>query len=134
LGGALLGTAGVLHVRVFVNHHNTAAGGSITLRAYYGTTSIATAAITNSDNLMRGYIDFFICANGATNVQRLIMTRQMWKDQTDNDLPTKNINGYHTGTAAEDSTGALTVKITAQFSSSDSTNKIITDGYVADIL
>jgi len=134
LGGALLGTAGVLHVRVFVNHQNVPAGGSTTLRAYYGTTSIATSAVVWGDHLMRGYIDFFICANAATNVQRLIMSRQMWKDQTDNDLPTKNINGYHTGTAAEDSTGALTVKITAQFSLSDSTNKIITDGYVADIL
>lgn len=84
-----------------------------------------TASATQVSSAVAGYIDVLLLATGATNTQEASMGMQLRASETvttNSATYTNYLQYYGTGTAAEDSTGALTLKVTFQWAGSDAAN------------
>ncbi len=108
-----LSTNHIINMKLHCNYfNNTGIAQTFTLRLKYGSTTIAsfTSISINSSSAHRIMIlDAYIRGNGATNAQKGNLFQQSTSFSTATDP----------GTAAEDSTTPLTLKITVQHSNSD---------------
>ena len=112
--GGTLGTASGVKGRVYFSEVKFTSSVALTFRLKYGTTTIASASATESHSgSAQGFLDFFVVANAATNAQKgaFQLIQNIPGDQTNMSF------FYGNGTAAEDSTGALALTITAQWGS-----------------
>lgn len=110
-----LGSANGVRARLVISAARTEGVSTCTIRVKYGSTTLTTTVADLGDVIMMGYIDVTLIATGATNTQEI---------STVVDLGTSSANStlwrdVATGTAAEDSTGALNLVVTAQFSTAD---------------
>lgn len=112
-------------VRLNIPDHDQLSG-TMTIRAKYGSTIVSTlvtigAALTN----MKGYIEFRLYANGATNAQKGFANCFL---VTDAGVTFGNVKVFaDEGTAAEDSTNDLDLIISVQFSVANAGNSITMD-------
>ncbi len=123
-----LGTTSGIRAKMFIsNYRNNVStyGGTFKLK-YGGTTLITlTLSATQIASAIAGYLDVFLLATGATNTQEASMGLVLRASETvttNSATYTNYAQYYGTGTAAEDSTGALTLAITFQWASSDAAN------------
>ena len=104
------GTMGTVNVLLLTLYGTILQNASkqLTLNFKYGATTIATsnAFIANSATTFRFKIDCMLCAQGATNSQ--------WGLYVTNTINDKIFQGH--GTGAEDSTGALNLVVSVQWS------------------
>ena len=130
-----LGTDGVVRGTIFVSDFDLAdiSSPSFIMRFKYGATTLVTVTIVNAASgaltNMTGTIDFAIMGSGATG------TQEGWIkiDVSENEVSATNAeaNGAGTGTSAEDSTGALALTVTADWSNAAVANTItISSGYM----
>lgn len=119
-----LGTAG--YIKGMFNVSDLDGGGGVNddlhIRLKYGATTIADCSrnqIVMTDGV--GIIEFGLFANGATNSQTGFISGRIFEDDTG----TPNIfnNSAH-GTAAEDSTGALSLTVTVQWDNASASDSI----------
>lgn len=131
LAANTLGTANIVKVRIPVTDFGLQSAGSdtFTLRLKYGATTIVSVASTNDGsnfNSAPGYIEAIIIAAGATGSQEGSIFFAP-SEVTGN----RAIVFSGTGTSSEDSTGALTIAITGQFSVANASNDFTSPhGYV----
>lgn len=131
-----LSTNNVVYGKIFISNfkHQT---GNFTLKAYYGATSASdviglTAAHTAGDE--KGYIDFWIVADGATNDQ-VVAFDVFTKGEKSVDTDTAPVlKGGEVADAAIDSTAAQTIKITAQWATADVSNVITVRAGFAELI
>lgn len=115
--------------RLNISDHDELSG-TMTIRAKYGGTTVSTlvttgAALTN----MKGFIEFRLYANAATNAQKGFANCFLVADAG---ATFGNVKVFaDEGTAAEDSTGDLDLVISVQFSVANAGNSITMD--TADI-
>lgn len=124
LGANELSTANMVFVKLCISNLQSNTADTITIRCYYGATSIAFTArdIANVDG--EGYIDFYIGADGATNDQQLTAQIHTSRSGQFTNATHDDLKETVTGAAAIDSTQAQTVKITAQWSGIDASDVI----------
>lgn len=132
LDAADMGVNDVMHVRVNLDNMTTQGAGTVNLFCYFGATAIdlwnfSGAAFAS----VRGYIDFFIYANGATNSQ--VLTAYVFgspEGSGGGGVAANIIYNQITGTSAIDTTAAVTVKIAFKAAVGDpATNMNATDGF-----
>jgi len=125
----LLGTNRIIRARVMGRMHNQSGGAyNLTFRLKYGATILDTRVRSVLGDIEDTgiIIDLWICNNGATNSQKGGFGAV---EGTDNN--TNFWSGY--GTSAEDSTGALTFKITAQLSVNHASASISNEASIVEI-
>ena len=125
----LLGTNRIIRARVMGRMHNQSGGAyNLTFRLKYGATILDTRVRSVLGDIEDTgiIIDLWICNNGATNSQKGGFGAV---EGTDNN--TNLWSGY--GTSAEDSTGALTFKITAQLSVNHASASISNEASIVEI-
>lgn len=119
-----LGTNGGVICRVYFSKVNVASAtaNDTTIRLKYGSTTVV-SMVLQADNLngqdLEGYIDFVLFGAGTTSSQRGVISTWLSKAQltantSTSQLPEILVTATDTGTATEDSTGALTFSATAQ--------------------
>ena len=140
-----LGTTGAINAYVYISAAawTTGDGATLTLRLKYGATTIASAVITKNTSGralsgLGGAIQLNLIANASTSAQigsidcRLIQTRAFDTDPS----PARYaiMGGHDQGTAAEDSTGALTMALSAQWSAADAGYTITMNNAIIEAL
>lgn len=131
LAGNSLSTGNVVRVRALItswnlDHTPQGASQNTTIRFKYGATAMVTETFTSvasaSVTSLRGYIEFLIIGNGATNAQSALTTINAAQNITTPITNSYLINVSDTGSSAIDSTAAQTISITGQVSADDSDN------------
>lgn len=112
-----LGTGNAVRAKCWFNQwkQNTD-GDALTIRMYYGTTVVASFVFTHGAEATvewDGYLEGILMASGATNTQEGQV--EVFGHPQGGGALTALLRQYGEGTGAEDSTGALTFKITAQW-------------------
>jgi len=133
--GGTLGTNNAIKIKWWVDTGNyiPAAKATMTIRLKYGATTIATwvnTASTVADSYA-GFWEALLIADGATNAQDGKINNFMF--QTDGGgqlIPTLAT----VGTATEDSTANKTLAVTCQWSSANSSYKIILSAAIVEIV
>lgn len=133
IAAGVLGTANVIRVKMNITDFDIASGNpSVTIRLKYGATTLIAAAmggvaITDS----KGWMEFKLFANASTSAQQGDYEAFATPDGsvTTGIITTRR----EQGTATEDSTGALNLTITAQWSGT-STGSITTDNVLVELI
>jgi hypothetical protein len=114
-----LGTANGVKAKLFISNLRSQNGTeTLILKFKYGATTLvtsATLAVTATSTSLKGWIEVVLLAAGATNSQEGSMQGFFAAEGNGDALNMWHDHGV--GTAAEDSTGALNLVVTAQFSS-----------------
>jgi hypothetical protein len=141
LAGGELSTNNGVHIKIPVSSLTTlAAGGhTFTLKLKYGATTVATATLSPGagglPDAKTGYIEAYLMASGATGTQKGTLELYTIEDGSFNNSGSASYaRSFATGTATEDSTGALTVDVTAQFNTANASDQIYTEGFIATII
>lgn len=127
---ATLGTANAVRVKIYISDFDQGTtGDALTLRFKYGSTTAITLTVNQSatvDTNFQGYIEAFLLADGATSAQEasimINLVEAVAADFTKTAIGQRVVGG--SGTAAEDSTGALTLAVSAQWESAATENSI----------
>lgn len=129
-----LSTANIIEFRLFVSVFGLTTTKKITIRLKYGGTTIATLELTQGNNTPiaeRMSLYGALYASGATNTQEGVIEAIVSNDDISGAANGSNGMDTQVGTAAEDSTGALDLKVTAQFNNSSASDKItVANSYV----
>lgn len=143
--GNFLSTNNAVRLRVHFSNisiDGTSSACTMTFRCKYGSTTMATLTTGSTSSFLstlKGWMEFLLIADGSTSAQDGSFIMEATKNQV-NPVSTYAANGqefiyYHTtGTATEDSTGALDLKLTVQTSVSDSDNAVAVSGYTVELI
>jgi len=109
--------------RLYYDTLQNGSAGTCTIRFKYGATTMVSNAITVvTSGGAFGYIDFYIIGAGTTSAQEGIMEiKSITANATAYATNQNQLTFINTGTAAQDSTGVLDLKITVQFSANGGT-------------
>jgi len=140
LGANELSTNNAVSIKIPVSANSTAASGSITLtlRLKYGSTTVATATIAygaggQPDNTI-GFIEATLLANASTAAQNGTIQSHLFEAVAETQTNNSMSNFFGIGTATEDSTGALTLAVTGQWSAADASNTVSVYNGLATII
>jgi len=127
--GGTLGTTGVIGVHLAVTGFYTNNARTITLKLYYGSTVVVNAgalSLTGSGISSQhfGTINAYITADASANAQNGVLLGLYSDGATGNPLQGGS------GTATEDSSSSLTLRVTATISEAVSTIEMTVQGYV----
>lgn len=136
--GGLLNTNNVLRGKIYFSNVAKASGDSLTLRLKYGAGTLATILVQNTAaNVIStvGVLTFDIIANNLTNAQvafmQFITSIGDGEQAADTVIGVSKLMGSSGGTGTQDSTGALTLSVTAQYSSTSGTDNLTANyGYI----
>lgn len=127
--GGTLGSNNGIHVLIPITNWDCINAGTTgcTFRLKYGSTTVATAQIGENESTgptgLTGKIEAFLLAGGSTSSQEgSLMVNIFGIQSTQPSNTTDSIGDVASGTAAEDSTGDLTLSVTAQFAVSSGSN------------
>lgn len=128
--GGTLGTSGAVKARLLISAFGlTYSNQTCTIRLKYGATTVATLTLTNSSTTtitgLSGVVDVLLLANGATNSQE----GSVYASLGNGTITSASIDNYFliraaAGTAAENSTTALNLVVTAQFSNNSANDNL----------
>ncbi len=127
LPGGSLSTGNVLSIKVYAETGQATNSNTLTLKLKYGSTTVASGSAANR-NGSKGYIELLLMGAGTTSTQEGSVSFLM--DGSINNI--ERIAGQ--GTATEDSTGDLTVDITASFATTNASNNIAAFHCVAELI
>lgn len=136
--GDYLDTDNAIRFDIPVSDLQMNGGGALTttLRLKYGATTITTITLSTATatlGAMDGYIKGYIAATGATNSQKGYMEINTTRADAENfSANYYSVRAVNNGTATEDSTGALNLVVTVQFSVANGANAITTEGIFVD--
>lgn len=116
-----LGTANAVRVRAYIKLSGNGAETLVFKCKYGGTTLITGATTTANTQDFTGFVEFTLYANAATNAQYGAFIQCMDYATSQASTEPTGLHQALTGTATEDSTGALTISITATLSSTNQT-------------
>lgn len=122
LGANELSTNNLVHVKLIMGRIQSATSNTMTIRCYYGATSISFSAYNIGAPDQEGYLDFFIAADGATNDQQLTAQMMLGNAGYFENAAQYLLEESIAGAAAIDSTAAQTVKVTAQWNGADASD------------
>lgn len=137
-----LGTANAVRAKfLFSDISLGAVSTTLTIRVKYGSTTIGTfttGSHTSNSNFI-GSLECVLVGNGGTSAQAAFSELDLQKQQLDPTIvlgsSTKEyLYGVTTGTATENSTGALNFVLTFQFSGAHSNNAFTLAGYTVERL
>lgn len=108
-----LGTANAIRLRVFMRLTQGVAD-TVQFKCKYGTTTMITGSAWGPSGAtpMSGYVEFMLFANASTSAQYASMIQMFDYEQSQASTETTNAHQIGTGTATENSTGALTIALT----------------------
>jgi len=115
--GGTLGTDGVVRVRLHISDFDLTNVQTCTFKLKYGATTVITHGITGAFTAsnLRGFLEFTLMGAGATNSQEGYLSGHMGSLHSSMNNGGTWTNPTDEGTSAEDSTGDLTLAVTAQF-------------------
>lgn len=139
ISAGLLGTTNALRFKVYVSALATDAnaGDDPTFRLKYGSTTLATIALQNgsiANTGLKGYIEGTVIANSSASAQTGTLAINLAVDDVDiNTSGTgKNVQAFASGTATENSAGALNLTLTIQWGGALSSNDFVPAGYIIE--
>lgn len=137
--GGTLGTNNGIRGKLAVTLANTSGSAdNLSFRIKYGSTTIATVTVVTTtvslNTLSEGYIDFLLLANAATNAQKGSLVLNIGSGIQYVAAGTQLVLQGQLGTAAEDSTAAKTLAITAQWATAQAGATITMDHGEMDII
>lgn len=124
-----LGTNNGVKGRLYIGAFDFDAGHTFTVKLKYGSTTVVTMTITENaaSAAMSGWLDFILVGDGGTSAQQAHILGYMSSSNNSTVDVTPGDNHVvltGTGTATEDSTGALNLSITGQWSNASATDTI----------
>lgn len=123
VAGGVLSTANALRLTLYFDTFTMTSNGTFTWRFKYGGTTLATLTVASATITSgKGKAEFVLMGSGATNTQE---GHAMLEARVDG-VSTTNINYQSSGTAAEDSTGALNVVVTTQSQNTGTLSGVVT--------
>ena len=124
--GNALGTDNGVTIKVLIETFNIGENDNVTLRLKYGSTTVGTVSASQGlgDLSGIGTLDAHLIANSATNAQVSNFSFKWIDDGASTADDYEEAQGISYGTATEDSTGDLTLSITAQWNDADASNDI----------
>ena len=135
----LLGTSNAIKGRVYVTNFSSGSN-TTTFRLKYGSTTLISSATTDASNdfVGTGFIDFMLIANGAS-AQLGVLTIDLSQEELDPNTrydasANKYIHSTKSGTAAEDSTEALDLKLTIQSATATTDNDFVPAGHIIELI
>ena len=133
-----LSTNNGIRFKIFVSDYDIFHGQTLTLKVKYGVTTVISQVINAHASVdmidMKGYIEGHLLANVATNAQKGFINfefTQAWACVAATDIP-YGIKNAANGSSAEDSTGDLTLAVTATWSNATADNNIVVEGYTVE--
>lgn len=136
-----LGTTNGLRFKVYVQNFSTSSASSSdpVFRLKYGSTTLATITLDNAAGAVsdyKGHIEGVLIADSSTSAQRGTMELFLAKNDvnTDNGAIATSVFSLQTGTAAEDSTGALNLILSIQWGDASATNDFVPAGYTVELI
>ena len=129
-----------LRVKIYVSELSTgsAISDDLTFRLKYGSTTLATLALDNSSsaiNTLVGHIECVVIANASSSSQRGTLYAHIGQSVTNlTSAPTRLINSVVTGTATEDATTTLNLKLTIQWGNAASSDTFTPAGYTVELI
>jgi hypothetical protein len=141
IAAGILGTTNAVRFKLYISNISTKGNSeTMTFRMKYGSTTICTfasAAAGGAQTDFQGFIEGVLIANSSTSAQRGTMFLNLSQSSTDfdEDYSTATqcfIHDLITGTAAEDSTGALNLTLTVQHSEADGVIDVVPAGYTVE--
>jgi hypothetical protein len=117
VGAGILGTGNAVRLKGYITTMAQSTN-ELTLRMKYGSTTIASLTIDSANfaaDINRGEFEALLVADGATNSQEGVFQVKLLAANTSTITSTAVVGDLETGTASEDSTGALNLVITAQW-------------------
>jgi len=134
--GSVLGSTNAVRAKLLIRNIGTDnVDDTVTLRALYGTTSIATlligSVIGGANAGLAGNLTFDLIANLAASAQRGQLQAQLSRGV----FPHSSVVGEDKtlfGTSAENSDGAKVIGITAQWNDANPSNTLNTNGYTVE--
>lgn len=136
IAGGTLSTSNGVRVKLYFSALNLTSSQTCTIRFKYGATTVLTITPTTDGTFgaatgYSGSADFILLASGATGTQNGAGTMTLGTSSFKIGNGAGNQTGFSSGntfstqgTAAEDSTGALTLKVTAQFSNNGANDNL----------
>lgn len=116
-----LGTNNAIRIKCYVDTLTVNDGSTafdMIFRLKYGATTLVTMTLDappSSDEILTGVIEGVLFANGTTSSQRGMLMANLANENLDVEIaPAAGVMSVSTGTATEDSTGALTLSLTVQ--------------------
>lgn len=129
-----LSTNNAVRLKLFLDQFITANARTAIFRLKYGSTTLVTSnSFAPSTTNEQGYIEAIILATGATNSQEASMT-MLFNQETLTAGAGVKMSSFGTGTATEDSTGALNLVVTAQWSAANTGSTIRVSNAIAEII
>lgn len=137
-----LGTGNSIRVKIYLSDLTQASSaGTTTFRLKYGSTTIASfvfAEHTQGALNLLGTIEAVVTANASASAQTGFLSLEAGANNLDLDsawgAAGSILRGYAAGTATEDSTGALDLKITAQSSQTNGMTDIVPASIVTELI
>ena len=130
----LLSTDNAIRVKIYVSNYSS---GTITAtwRLKYGSTTLATLTTSGSAATdHKGHLEAVLISGGASS-QLGTLCADLEVDENDASASTVNrIRLLSSGTATEDSTGALDLKVTIQWGSANATNDFVPAGIIVELI
>lgn len=126
-----LGTTGAIHARIFFSDFDSD-GSTVVFKIKYGSTTLITSSSLTPQTDQVGYIDIYLIGAGTTGTQEANYHIFAHKQATSTASSHHTLMNYANGTASEDSTGALTFTVTAQWSGASAGSGITVEGYVVN--
>lgn len=123
-----LSTGNLIKIELGLSDYDVATANGVTFRLKYGSTTVASFIFDDSGTLTNcnGILHAYLYGGGATNSQ----IGSIYVAVDSNDDGAESFSMFDPGTAAEDSTGDLTLSVTAQPESSATTVGVTCDtGY-----
>ena len=136
-----LGTANLIRVTVLISDidFGTGAGSAFDLRLKYGSTELTSINVNSDDSKtnVNGKIEAYVFANAATNAQRAFTTINLFTTSNPtgpSGVVSDQSHVADTGTAVEDSTGALNLVLTLQWGEAQVASVFTYEGYLVEAL
>ena len=138
-----LGTNNGYRIKMYITDLSySSTNSTCTLRLKYDNSTIATIVIDPSggDNAeLKGYLEAFLFANASASAQRGGMMIELSQNQLDPQVEIgastiQFIKAYASGTATEDSTGALSLVVSVQWGEASVDNDFTVDAYTVEII
>lgn len=136
--GGVLGTSDAIKAIIHATNFELEDTDTCTIRLKYGSTTLTSLVITNNTggNIsgMKGSIEAYLVANGGTSSQDGFLKVSLFDPNLNvaNTIDAPFVLDIGTGTATEDSTGALNFTISVQFSVAGAANLITSGAYIVE--
>lgn len=131
--GGSLSTGNILRIKLWISNY-TNNNGILDLKLHYGSGDVSVSSDATQISAVKGYIEAYVLARGATNAQELILMADLMETETQNNSSVTIARWAGRSTEAIDSTSAQDLKVAVKWSVADAVNTITLEFATVELL